>query len=56
VHRLLVKRFKGKRPLGRSRRKWEENIKMNLQEIGVVMGTGWSWLRFGTGGGHFWVR
>jgi hypothetical protein len=23
---------------------------------GGVMGTGWSWLRIGTGGGHLWVR
>jgi hypothetical protein len=26
----------GKRPVGRSRRRWEENIKMDLKEIGVV--------------------
>jgi hypothetical protein len=26
---------------------------MDLQEVGVV-GTGWSWLRIGTGGGHLW--
>jgi hypothetical protein len=25
---------------------------MDLQEVGGVMGTGWSWLRIGTGGGH----
>ena len=41
----------GKRPLGRPRRRWEDNIKMDLQEVGVVE-TGWSWLRIGTGGGH----
>jgi hypothetical protein len=38
--------------LGRPRRRWEDNIKMDLQEVGGVVGTGWSWLRIGTGGGH----
>jgi len=30
----------------------EDNIKMDLQELGGVVGTGWRWLRIGTGGGH----
>jgi hypothetical protein len=34
VHRLLVGKPEGKRPLGRPRRRWEENIKMTLQEVG----------------------
>ena len=51
VHRVLVGKPEGKRPLGRPRHRWEDNIKMDLQEVGVV-GTGWSWLRIGTGGGH----
>jgi hypothetical protein len=34
VHRLLVGKPAGKRPLGRPRRRWEENIKMDLQEVG----------------------
>ena len=38
--------------LGRPRRRWEDNIKMDLQEVGRGCGTGWSWLRIGTGGGH----
>ena len=33
VHRLLVGKPEGKRPLGRSRRRWEDNIKMDLQEV-----------------------
>jgi hypothetical protein len=33
VHRVLVGNPEGKRPLGRSRRRWEDNIKMNLQEV-----------------------
>jgi hypothetical protein len=31
---VLVGKPKGKRPLGRPRRRWEDNIKMNLQEVG----------------------
>ena len=33
VHRVLVGRPEGKRPLGRPRRRWEDNIKMDLQEV-----------------------
>ena len=40
----------GKRPRGRPRRRWEDNIEMDLQEVGVW--TGSSWLRIGTGVGH----
>ena len=106
VHRVLVGKPEGKRPLGRPRCRWEDNIKMDLQEGGRgrgewlglaqdrdrwwralvgtvrerghwgdedidgriilrwifrklegVVGTGWSWLRIGTGGGrHLWVQ
>ena len=34
VHRVLVGKPEGKRPLGRPRRRWEDNIKMDLQEMG----------------------
>ena len=34
VHRVLVWKPEGKRPLGRPRRRWEDNIKMYLQEVG----------------------
>jgi hypothetical protein len=34
------------------RRRWEDNIKMDLQEVGGVVGTGCSWLRIWTSGGH----
>jgi len=33
VYRVLVGKPEGKRPLGRPRRRWEDNIKMNLQEM-----------------------
>jgi hypothetical protein len=52
VHRVLVGKPEGKRSLGRPRHRWENNIKMDLQEVGGVVGTGWSWLRIRTGGGH----
>jgi hypothetical protein len=35
-HRVLIGRPEGKRPLGRSRRRWENNIKMELREIGII--------------------
>ena len=33
VHRVLVGKLEGKKPLGRPRRRWEDNIKMDLQEV-----------------------
>jgi hypothetical protein len=40
VYRVLVGRPKGKRPLGRPRHRWEDNINMDLREIGID-GTNW---------------
>jgi len=34
VYRVLVGKPEGKRPLGRPRRRWKDNIKMDLQEVG----------------------
>ena len=34
VHRVLVRKPEGKMPLGRLRRRWEDNIKMDLQKVG----------------------
>ena len=34
VHKVLVGKPEGKRPLGRPRRRWENNIKMDVQEVG----------------------
>ena len=34
VYRFLVAKPEGKRPLGRPRRRWEDNIKMDLQDVG----------------------
>ena len=35
VYRVLVGKPEGKRPLGRPRRRWDDNIRMDLQEVGV---------------------
>ena len=48
VHKILVAKPEGKSPLGRPTHRLEDNIKMDLQEVGRVVGTGWSWLRIGT--------
>ena len=52
VHKVLVGKPEGKRPLGRPRRRWEDIIKMDLQEAGMVAWTGFVWLRMGTGVGQ----
>jgi hypothetical protein len=42
AYRVLVGRPEGKTPLGRPRRRWEDNIKMDLREIGI---DGANWIR-----------
>jgi hypothetical protein len=50
AYRILVSKPEGKRPLARPRRRWVDNIKMDLREIGWdgVELIGWIWLRIGT--------
>jgi hypothetical protein len=36
VHKFLIEKSEGKRQLGRPRRRWQDNIKMDLQEVGGV--------------------
>jgi hypothetical protein len=46
VYRVLVGKPEGKRPLGRPRRRWEDNIRMDLQEVGC----GWvDWIGLAQG-------
>jgi len=44
VYRVVVGRSEGKRPLGRPRHRWEDEIKMDLRELGI----GFGWLRIGS--------
>jgi hypothetical protein len=50
AYRLLVGKPEGKRPLGRPRCRWVDNIRMDLERWDGVMWTGLVWLRIGTGG------
>jgi hypothetical protein len=52
VHRVLVGKPEGKRPLGRPRLRWEDNISWIFKKLEGVVGTGWSRLRIGIGGGN----
>jgi hypothetical protein len=51
VYMILVAKPEGKRPLGRPRRRWEDNVKMDLTEIDWAVLTGFVWLRIGTSRG-----
>jgi hypothetical protein len=52
VYRVLVGKHEGKRPLGKPRRRWEDNIQTELQKVGCG-GIDWiDLVRAGTGGGH----
>jgi hypothetical protein len=48
AYRVLVGRPEGRRQLERPWRRWEDNIKMDLQEVGWGAWTGLIWLRIGT--------
>jgi hypothetical protein len=52
VYKVLVGKQEGRRQFGRPRDGWEDNIKMDLQEVGWGAWTGLIWLRIGTFGGH----
>ena len=52
VYRVLVGKPEGKRPFGRLRRRWEDNIKMDLHKWVVGVWGESRWFRIGTGGGY----
>jgi hypothetical protein len=54
VYRIMVGKPEGKRPLGRPRHRWVNNIKMDLRYSGVLW-TGLIWLRAGTSGMLLWT-
>ena len=51
MYRVLVGKPEGKRTLRRPTSRWQDNIKMYLQEVKWGTRTGLTWLRTGTGGG-----
>jgi hypothetical protein len=51
AYRVLVGRPEGKRQLGRPRRRWEDNIKIDLTDIEIDRCTESGWLRIGSSGG-----
>ena len=53
---VLVRRPEGRRPLGRTRRRWEDNTKMDLQEVDGEAWNGFLWLRIRTGSGRLRMR
>ena len=52
MYRVLVGKPEGKRPLGRPRHRWEDNIKMDLQEVGC---RGMDWIELVRDGGRWWA-
>jgi hypothetical protein len=56
VHRVLVWKPERKRPLGRQDVDGRIILRWIIKKLEGVVGTGWSWLRKGTVGGHLWVR
>jgi hypothetical protein len=52
IYRVLVGKPEGKRPLGRTRCKREDNLKMHLQEVGCGAWTGSSWFGIRAGSGQ----
>ena len=56
VHRVLVGKPEGKRPLGDPDVDGRIILRWIFRKWEGVVGTGWSWVRIGTGGGRLWVR
>jgi hypothetical protein len=52
VYSGLVGKPEKKRPMGRPRHRWEDNIKIDLQKVGGGVWTGLNLLRIEKGGGH----
>ena len=52
VHRVLIGKPEGKRPLGRPRRRWEDDIKMDLREVGGGSG---DWMELAQDRDRWWA-
>ena len=48
---VLVGKSEVRRPFGRPRHRWEDNVEMDFQDVGWVTWAGLIWHRIGTGGG-----
>jgi len=49
-YKILVGKHEEKRPLGRLKRSWEDNIRMDFMDMAWEGGTGFIWLRIGISG------
>jgi len=56
VNKVLVGKPEGKRQLGDQDVHGRIILRWIYRNLEGVVGTGWSWLRIGTDGGHLWVR
>ena len=52
IYGVLVGKPEGKRPLGRCRHRWEDNIKLDLQEVGCE---GMDWIELAEGRDRWWA-
>ena len=52
MHKILVGKPRGKKPFGRPRRRWEDNIKMDLQEVGCG---GMDWIDLAQDRDRWWA-
>jgi len=52
VYRVLMRKPEGEKPLGRPRRRWEDNIKMDLQEVGCG---GMDWIELAQDRDRWWA-
>ena len=52
VHRVLVGKPEGRRPLGRPRLRWEDNVKTDLQEVGGGFG---NWMELAQDRDRWWA-
>ena len=56
LYRVMVGKTEEKRPLGRSGRRWEDNVKMDIQELGCGTWAGLIWFRMVRGGTNLLIR
>jgi len=55
-YKIIVGKLEGKKPHGRSKHRWEDNIKIHLKKQDIRMWTGLIWLRTTSNIGLLWTR